>query len=106
MYPRPVEVKHLGAHRLEVTFEDGVRAELDFRPMAEWGGMFAALRDTDLFGRVQVDAESESLVWPNGVDICPDVLYHLATDAPLPGPLDRRAATLVRSSRVSQRVGA
>ena len=36
------------------------------------------------FRRVEVDREANTLVWPNGVDFCPDVLYHEATGAPLP----------------------
>jgi len=29
--------------------------------------------------KVAVDSESGTLVWPNGVDFCPDVLYAEAT---------------------------
>lgn len=99
MYPRAVEVKHLNDYRLEVVFEDGVRAELDFSPMIAHGGVFAPLKDVNLFRQVQIDTEAETLVWPGGRDICPDVLYHLATGASLPGALPFRAARLIRSDR-------
>jgi hypothetical protein len=46
--------------------------------------MLAPLSDVDFFSRVQVDPEAGTLVWPNGVDFCPDVLYSLATGEPLP----------------------
>jgi hypothetical protein len=33
---------------------------------------------------VKVDPEAGTIVWPNGVDLCPDVLYSEATGTPLP----------------------
>jgi hypothetical protein len=32
-----------------------------------------------VFSQVTVDTEAGTLVWPNGVDFCPDVLYAEAT---------------------------
>jgi hypothetical protein len=99
MYPRPTEVKYTEEHRLEVLFEDGVRAELDFTPAMQGGGIFSALNDSSFFQRVVVDPEAETLVWPNGADLCPDVLYHIATGAPLPGDLPHKPAVLIRLTR-------
>ena len=104
MYPRPVEVRPLGEYRLLVVFEDGVRAELDFTAMVEWGGVYEKLRDHECFAQARIDNEAESLAWPGEVDICPDVLYHLATGAPLPGELPRQAAAVVRVDRDVARV--
>ncbi len=99
MYPRPTEVRCLGDYRLSVTFEDGVQAELDFSPMVEGGGVFEGLKDQQQFAAVHVDPEAETLVWPTGADICPDVLYHLATGATLPGEPPSNVATLIRLTR-------
>ncbi|MDM8007329.1 MAG: DUF2442 domain-containing protein [Phycisphaerae bacterium] len=106
MYPRPTHVQMLGDGRLKVAFEDGVRAELDFSPLAERGGLFAELKDIALFARVLIDPEAETLVWPNGADICPDVLYHLATGAPLPGELAWAAAKCIHLTRATAGTGA
>jgi hypothetical protein len=99
MHPRPTHVVHNGGHRLLVEFEDGVRAELDFGAMVARGGIYSPLSDPRTFGRVRIDAEAQTLVWPGDVDICPDVLYHLATGAALPGDLPFRAATVLRLER-------
>jgi hypothetical protein len=85
MFPRILEVRHVRDYRLELTFTDGERAELDFKDMIVGrGGVFAELEDVEAFRRVSVDTEAGTLVWPNGVDFCPDVLYSRATGTPLP----------------------
>jgi len=45
--------------------------------------VLAALRDPALFARVEVDAEAGTIVWPNGADLDPDVLYAAARGAAL-----------------------
>jgi hypothetical protein len=85
--PRVTGVRHVRDYRLEITFSDDARAELDFREhILGRGGVFVPLQDVSFFCRVEVDREANTLVWPNGVDFCPDVLYHEATGAPLPVP--------------------
>jgi hypothetical protein len=68
-----------------LTFTDGKQARLDFRDrVVGRGGVFAPLEDLEFFQRVRVDPEIGTLVWPNEVDFCPDVLYSEATGIPLP----------------------
>ena len=85
MFPRIIEVRHIQAYRLGLTFTNGEKAELDFRDrIVGRGGVFAPLEDLDFFKQVKVDPEIGTLVWPNEVDFCPDVLYSEATGKPLP----------------------
>lgn len=85
MFPRTTKVKHIQDYLLEITFADGNKALLDFRErIVGRGGIFTALEDVALFKQVQVDEEARTLVWPNGVDFCPDVLYSEATNTSLP----------------------
>ena len=80
MLPRVTAVRHLKDYDLEVRFSDGTVANLDFRRrVVGRGGVFQPLQDVDYFARVAVDPEAGTLVWPNGVDFCPDVLYAEAT---------------------------
>ena len=37
--------------------------------------MFAPLRDLEQFRKVTADPELETIVWPNGADLDPDVLH-------------------------------
>jgi hypothetical protein len=80
MFPRVTDVRHLRDYQLELHFSDGTVAELDFRPrIAGRGGVFGPLENVEFFQQVAVDREAGTLVWPNGVDLCPDVLYAEAT---------------------------
>ncbi len=57
-------------------FTDGSTKLLDLEPYLH-GPIFEPLRaDLNQFRAVQVDHELGTLVWPNGADIDPDVLYH------------------------------
>ena len=80
MFPRVTKVRHLKDYRLEICFTDGAIGEIDFRQrILGRGGVFVPLVDEEFFKRVTVDQEAGTLVWPNGVDFCPDVLYAEAT---------------------------
>jgi uncharacterized protein DUF2442 len=38
-------------------------------------------QDREVFRSVRVDDELGTIVWPNGADICPDVLYEALVPA-------------------------
>jgi hypothetical protein len=85
MFPRVVQVRYVRDYLLELTFADGVRAELDFKTkLAGRGGVFTPLQDPAFFALVRVDPELGTLAWPNDVDLDPDVLYSQATGKPIP----------------------
>jgi hypothetical protein len=80
MFPRVKQVRHLGEYRLELSFTDGTEGQLDLKErVVGRGGVFAPLQDLDFFKQVRVDPEAGTIVWPNDVDFCPDVLYSLVT---------------------------
>ena len=84
MFPRVKQVRHLGEYRLELSFTDGTTGELDFKTrVVGRGGVFRPLEDVSFFKQVQVDPEAGTIVWPNDVDFCPDVLYSLVTGEPI-----------------------
>jgi hypothetical protein len=61
--------------------------ELDFEErVVGSGGVFAPLEDMVFFRQVKVDPEAGTIVWPNEVDLCPDVLYSLVTGKPIRVP--------------------
>lgn len=84
MFPRVTAVRHVESYRLELTFSDGVQVVLDFEDrIVGSGGVFLPLEDVAFFKQVRVDPEARTIVWPNDVDLDPDVLYSEATGTPI-----------------------
>ncbi|MFN2316411.1 MAG: DUF2442 domain-containing protein [Gemmatimonadales bacterium] len=66
-----------GPCSLRLVFADGVAGELQLASVVQGGGpLLAPLRDPAFFALVRVDPEAGTVVWPNGADLDPDVLYH------------------------------
>jgi hypothetical protein len=71
---RILDVEPLHRYTLRVAFSDGSSREIDLEPEL-WGPMFEPLRDLNEFRKVMFDRELGTIVWPNGADLDPDVLY-------------------------------
>jgi pimeloyl-ACP methyl ester carboxylesterase len=67
-------VETLGGYRLRLRFTDGVTREVDLQRELH-GPLFEPLRDEEQFRRVYVDADAGTIVWPNGANLAPEVLY-------------------------------
>ncbi len=76
-------VRHLGAHRLWVQFDDGAQGVVDLAE-ALWGPVFEPLQDPAYFALVTLDAELGTVVWPNGADLAPEALRELLSVATNP----------------------
>ncbi len=83
-----VEVHPLDGYRLHLRFDDGAEGDVDVSARVRFDGVFTPLRDPAYFRRVRVDAGLGTIVWPNGADLDPLVLYSLVTGEPLPGPVE------------------
>ena len=81
-----VAVNAIGDYRLHLRFEDGVEGNIDLAPMLSFRGIFEPLKDAAYFAKVRVDPELGSVVWPNGADLDPDVLYARLTGSPMLEP--------------------
>ena len=66
------EAKPLEGHRVQITLTDGRVIERDLGPILT-GPVFSEIRsDQERFRQMRV--EGGTLVWPNGADLCTDVL--------------------------------
>jgi hypothetical protein len=72
--PRVVEVKPLDSFHLWVCFQDGIVGTIELVNEL-WGPMFEPLKNPDLFLRASVNSELETVAWPNGADLAPEILY-------------------------------
>lgn len=74
-------VRALTGYEVELVFTDGSQRVVDLGPRLR-GPVFEPLRqDPALFRQVRVDPELGTIVWPNGADLDPDVLYAGGTPA-------------------------
>lgn len=72
-------VKVLTPPCLELQFDDGSTGIVDVGSIiGTFDGVFAPLSDDSYFRTVRVAPELGTIVWPNGADLCPDVLYACA----------------------------
>ena len=68
-------VKILEKRKVLLGFTDGVQRELDLEPYL-LGPIFEPIRnDEKMFRSVVVDPRLGTIVWANGADMDPDVLY-------------------------------
>jgi hypothetical protein len=67
-------LRNNGDHRLAFAYDDGLVAELDFASYLNdrHGPMVEPLAEPGFFAQAFID--HGVLTWPNGYDICPDVL--------------------------------
>jgi hypothetical protein len=78
-----VAVNTLGDYRLHLRFEDSVEGVVNLATHLSFRGVFEPLKDPIYFARVRVDPQLGTVVWPNGADLDPDVLYARVTGTPV-----------------------
>ena len=72
MYLSVNHVKALKDFELELTFENNEVKIFDLKPYLDTG-LFSKLKDENIFKMVRVSFDT--IEWPNGVDLDPEVLY-------------------------------
>lgn len=73
---RVTDVVPLEGHWIRVTFTDGAVMDIGVGDLLAGGGVFGAIReDRQLFEQVRVNPESQTVEWPEEIDLDPDVLY-------------------------------
>lgn len=70
-----VQVAPVAGTRLLLAFRSGERRQVDVAAIVPFDGVFAPLADDSYFRFVTVNPDIGTIVWPNGADLCPDVLY-------------------------------
>ncbi|WP_062058073.1 DUF2442 domain-containing protein [Cellvibrio sp. OA-2007] len=68
--------KYLSGFKLWLVFDDGTAGEVDLDGVLT-GPVFEVLKNVDIFKKVAVDPELETVVWPNGADLAPEFLKEL-----------------------------
>lgn len=73
--PCVVGVAVIRPHVLRLLFGDGVVRDVQYVPGEARGSLLEPLNDPEYFAQVRVDADLRTVVWPNGLDLAPEVLH-------------------------------
>lgn len=71
---RVAQVTPLRHPHVQVLFTNGEQREIDLAPYIATGTIFEPVRSDPLFFQM-VSVDGGTIVWPNGADIDPEVLY-------------------------------
>ena len=97
MSHRVKKVEWLGEYKLKLHFNNGKIKAVDLAgDMKKAKNLFLDLVDVDYFRKVKCDGFS--IVWPNGIDYCPDVLYEMGQNIIQPIRKHKRTSRAVHSA--------
>ena len=74
------KIKYIDGYTYRIIFDDGKQGDVDFSSYIDRAGIFASLKDKNIFCSARI--EGGSIAWSNGADIAPETLYErLETNA-------------------------
>jgi len=76
------KVERVEGYKLKLTFNNKEQKIVDLTEYSNEGPetVFCPFRDLEFFKSVRLDRYTGTIVWPNGVDLCPDSLYMRGKD--------------------------
>ena len=93
MFLYVTSAKPLDGYSVEVCFDDGREGIADLTEALE-GPMFESLKEPDVFTKLRVDEELQTIVWPNGTDLAPEyICFQAFRDDSKPKPPSANGAT-------------
>jgi hypothetical protein len=74
-----INAKYVKEYQIWLRFNDNTEKIIDLKAkiLSEQRKIFLPLRDPDCFKKVIFNPESDTIEWPNGVDIAPETLYQM-----------------------------
>jgi len=93
------DVAYAGEYKLLIQFEDGETKLVDLGPHLD-GPVFEPLRGMAYFKSFRLNADIDTVVWPNNADFSPDFLYSVGM--PVREPAQAAAASPVAVSAQPQ----
>ncbi|MBA3816925.1 MAG: DUF2442 domain-containing protein [Parachlamydiaceae bacterium] len=88
-------VEYIEDYKLKLSFDDGKVKIVDLAERLKAAkNMFLPLLNVDYFKEVKSDGTT--IVWPNGLDLCPDALYDIGQDVK-----DKKSQARLKPKKVS-----
>jgi len=70
-----IKAEVLKPYQIKLTFNDKKVKTIDLEPVL-YGAYFEPLRNPELFKKLRVNQEIQTIEWPNGADFHPETLYN------------------------------
>jgi len=67
--------RYLQDYKIEIEFSDNKKGIVDLSDDL-YGEVFEPLKDKDIFSKIKVDRDLETITWENGADLAPEYLYY------------------------------
>lgn len=87
------KVEYVNEYKLKLQFSDKKTKIVDLEPIIKKSkGIFQPLKDIEYFKKVSLDDSEHplSICWPNGADVCPDMLYDMGKEVRKPSKAQSR----------------
>lgn len=79
MFLHVTSVTYLEDYKLRLAFDNGVTKDVDLRDKL-YGEVFEPLKEIEFFKQVTVNADTNTIEWPNGADFAPEFLYEIGRE--------------------------
>jgi len=79
MFLHVVEAKYLEDYKLRLKFNNGVIKDIDLKNKL-YGEVFEPLRNIEMFKKVKVNKNTNTIEWENGADFAPEFLYEIGQE--------------------------
>ena len=79
MFLHVEHVEYAGEYRLRIRFNNGIEKEIDLLPEL-YGDIFEPLKDINLFKKVYVNRNTNTIEWSNGADFAPEFLFEIGKE--------------------------
>ena len=74
MFPKPINVQSLDNYHLALSYDDEITGTVDLSNLAQ-KGIFEQWEQNNLFSKVYIDSETQTIAWNEDLDVCPYSLY-------------------------------
>ena len=86
MFLHVTSVTYLRKYELRLVFDDGITKDVNLRDEL-YGEVFEPLKDENFFRQVKVNADTNTIEWPNGADFAPEFLYEIGQEVKETAPV-------------------
>ncbi len=74
MIPKPIRVTTTEKYKIHLLYSDGIEGEVDLSHL-KGKGVFKEWDKNNLFEKVYIDKELNSIAWSETIELCPDAIY-------------------------------